>query len=284
MRKTKLIIVTGFLGSGKTSFLKFILEKYSMNYKIAVIQNEFSGLNVDAVELRNSSWRFELVEINNGSVFCVCQFPNFKEQLSLIHKQYNPDFVILEATGLADTLAIGTIFNNNPEYYLYKVVTVVDAVNYLISSKAVMSVNNQIKVADLILLNKADLVSEERVELIKTGLKNLNPNAVIYNSIFSEYPHFNIDEASEYSLKVTGELSQPNPEIVSEVFKENRAFTREELDRFINNLPSKLIRMKGYVKLTDNRSCSLQYVSGHLDIIMYDRPITRTELISISFR
>lgn len=284
MRKTKLLVVTGFLGSGKTSFLKFLLEKYSDNQKIAVIQNEFSGLNIDAVELKNTKWKFELVEINNGSVFCVCQFSNFREQLSLLHNDYNPDLVVLEATGLADPLAIGTIFNNNPEYFLYKIVTIVDAHNYMVASKAVMAVNNQIRVADVILINKCDLVIDSEIDVIKSKLNELNPSALIVESNYSEYRDFNLDEESESAIKSDGELSQPNPDIVSEVYRESRAFTVEELEGFIKNLPSQLIRMKGFIKLEGGRSCSVQFVSGQLDVKMNDNPVSRTELIKISYR
>lgn len=285
MKKSKLIIVTGFLGSGKTSFLKFLLGRYSGKYKLAIIQNEFSGSNIDAFELKNSKWKFELVEINNGSVFCICQFSNFTEQLNILKSTYNPDYIILEVTGLADPMAIGAIFNNNSDFYLSKIVTVVDAVNYIVARKAIMAVDNQIRVADLVLINKSDLIKNvSELEQIQNFIFELNPSVTIVTTYHSGYSDFTIEDENELKLRQSGNLSQPNPNIISEVFKTTNSMTKRELDSFILSLPDNLIRMKGYIKLENNKSCFVQYVMGKSDLLFSDNPVSGTELIKISFR
>ena len=70
MQKIPFHIISGFLGSGKTTFLKRIIDKYAGEYKIGIIQNEFAPANIDGAELKKSGKDFQLLEINNGSAFC----------------------------------------------------------------------------------------------------------------------------------------------------------------------------------------------------------------------
>ena len=102
-------IVTGWLGSGKTTLLKNILSKYGNKTRIAVIQNEFAPTGVDGKELKDTGQPFELIEVNNGSVFCVCQLDNFTEALDKLALDYNPDVIFLESSGLADPISIAEI-------------------------------------------------------------------------------------------------------------------------------------------------------------------------------
>ena len=77
MQKIPLHIISGFLGSGKTTLLKNILEKYSDTIKIGVVQNEFAPANIDGIALKKTGKNFNLLEIKNGSVFCVCLLSTF---------------------------------------------------------------------------------------------------------------------------------------------------------------------------------------------------------------
>ena len=109
MSKIPFHIISGFLGSGKTTFLKRILEQYSGEKKIGIIQNEFAPANIDGVELRKSGKDFNLLEINNGSVFCVCLLGDFVSSLEKFVDEYHPDDIIIEASGLSDTTSISEI-------------------------------------------------------------------------------------------------------------------------------------------------------------------------------
>ena len=72
VKKIPFHIISGFLGSGKTTFLKRVIAKYGGQVNVGIIQNEFAPSNIDGAELRKSGNDFHLLEINNGSVFCVC--------------------------------------------------------------------------------------------------------------------------------------------------------------------------------------------------------------------
>ena len=108
------LLVTGFLGSGKTTFLKRLLRNTPEDLKIAVIQNEFAPSNVDGEELMQSTdGAFELLEINNGSVFCVCLLGTFVRSLSEFMDVHHPDVVIMEASGLSDPAGIAELFQSD---------------------------------------------------------------------------------------------------------------------------------------------------------------------------
>ena len=284
MKKIKVRLVTGFLGSGKTSFLKFLLDRYSGRKRVAVIQNEFNGTGVDAKELQQGEWNFSLIEINNGSIFCVCQFSNLKEKLRELHSLYDPEMLVIEATGLADPLAAGALFNNDQHYYLSSVVCIVDAVNFNIASKAVRAVNNQIKAADKVLINKSDLVSQEELRQVREDVALINPFATILETSYSYFPGINMDDQESLFERPEGELSQFPPDVESEIIRNHKSMSLKELDEFMKSIPSNVIRIKGYIKLEEDKSCMIQYVMGRGEVKYLQKNISGTELVKISFR
>ena len=108
---TDLILISGFLGSGKTTLLKNLLSLHK-GKRIAVIQNEFAPSGVDGKELQLTDTSFKLVEINNGSVFCVCLLSNFIENITKLITEYNPEIIYLEASGISDPISICELLNN----------------------------------------------------------------------------------------------------------------------------------------------------------------------------
>ena len=105
-------LVTGFLGSGKTTFLKTIINNNINERKIAIIQNEFAPANIDGEDLKQLGKPFDILEINNGSVFCVCLLGEFITALKAFIETENPDLVILESSGLSDPIAISEILQS----------------------------------------------------------------------------------------------------------------------------------------------------------------------------
>ncbi|MBK6283442.1 MAG: hypothetical protein IPF54_13020 [Draconibacterium sp.] len=101
-----------FSGSGKTTFLKRIIDKYSDEYKIGIIQNEFAPANIDGAELKKSGKDFNLLEINNGSVFCVCLLGDFVRSLEKFIDEIQPEILIIEASGLSDTTSVAEVISS----------------------------------------------------------------------------------------------------------------------------------------------------------------------------
>ena len=178
-------MVTGFLGSGKTTFLKNIINHFSESMRIGIIQNEFAPGAVDGTELKSTGRLFKLLEVNNGSVFCVCLLGSFVKSLSDFVEVHQPDMIFMEASGLSDPIAVAEMLQGeklSEQVYLAHIWCIMDAANFDKLSKRLPRIQHQVRVADTVVINKTDLVSSNYDEIC-TWIKDLNPFAGIETSI-----------------------------------------------------------------------------------------------------
>ncbi|MBQ0059190.1 MAG: hypothetical protein KBS83_04430, partial [Lachnospiraceae bacterium] len=194
-KNMELFLISGFLGSGKTSFMRSVLTELP-NHKIGVIVNDFGSVNIDGKLLRNGD--LKLVEINNGSVFCACLKGGFIKTLAAF-LEVDVDYLFVEASGLADP-------DNMDEYlqavymltdkkgktkrrYSYRGnICVADAVNFLDYLDVFPVIENQARKSRFILLNKEAEISPEEKEELKAELERLNPEAFIYETNYGKVP------------------------------------------------------------------------------------------------
>lgn len=300
---SKVVLVTGFLGSGKTTLLKRILSEYSSNHTIAILQNEFADASTDSTELKMGNWRFELVEINKGSIFCICRYDNFREELSRLVAEKRPQLILIEASGLADPISVGVLLNNSDQFYLSHVIAVIDPFMFLRMSGYIRSINNQVKVADTILINKADRTNEEELEAVKDGLKSINPAANLLLTSYGEVTDgsgFTFDSIL-FGDETSGEdvnqplagrvpandnideyLHSPYENIHSNVFRTSVPVDYSVLIKFCKELPESVIRVKGFVNCSNGKSYLLQYMSGEGAALLTEcNTVSKTELIAI---
>jgi len=284
MSKIPFHLVTGFLGSGKTTFLKNFLSQYSDKMRIAIIQNEFAETGIDGKELQNGGWRFDLLEINKGSVFCVCLFSDFRQQLKSLVETHQPDVVLLEATGLADPIAIGELLMEEAlqeQLYLAKVWTIIDAQHYQ-KVKQMPAVKNQIVVADQLLVNKTDLISDAEKDLLEKELKGLNPLATI---TLTSYCKLVVNDLySEKQDLISGKPVGAMKDIRTQVFRTPYAVKRKNLDYLIATLNEDIYRLKGYIVLDNNEAVMIQCVFGKTTLTPVEKSMLSTEIISIGKR
>lgn len=261
-------LVTGFLGSGKTTFLKGILKKYASEKKVAIIQNEFAPANVDGAELKKEGGAFEILEINNGSVFCVCLLSNFTSSLKAFVEEHNPDMIFLEASGLSDPIAIAQLLDFEDlkkNMYLAKVWTIVDAANFLKQQALLKTVQHQVRIADVVIINKTDLSSNEQVEEVVKVVGSLNPFTKIIRSSYCDITDQELaiedihETVSEKTQDQNARLeSGGRPEIGVGVFRSSRGISREKLIQFIDIYSKKTIRIKGFAKLANGGGLAVQ--------------------------
>lgn len=252
----KFYLISGFLGSGKTTLLKNILKDWGSNRKIAIIQNEFASTGVDGKELNNASDNFKLVEINNGSVFCVCQLSNFIETIHQIMETYEPEIIFLESSGLADPISISELLMHQSfksKIHLEKIITIVDARNFTRGLNLMPRYKHQLMVADTILLNKVDLYDED-LSIIKSSIGKIAPFAGIVESKYckvdlntllkplEEKPNCSIYEGSKSSGKPT--------EVQAIVLRTSDKIEYSKLQEFVQFLKEDCIRSKGFVNVT----------------------------------
>lgn len=259
MSTIPLQLVTGFLGSGKTTFLKNYLEKFAGSRRIAVIENEFSALNIDARELKRLNDSFEILEINNGSVFCVCLLGSFAESLSVFIDQLRPDELIMEASGMSDPMSVGQIFQSpglKEKVYLDRVWCLVDAVNFCRMTRLNTRLNHQVQIADTVIINKTDLVTQSD-ESIDQLVKKLNPFAAILTASFAKIDFEWVKPAVKFYPAIeNAENFRPN--LQSQVIKSNRLISGNNLEKFMKRVAPDCIRGKGYINLDSGEKIFMQ--------------------------
>lgn len=283
MQKIPFHIISGFLGSGKTTFLKRIIDKYASEKKIGIIQNEFAPANIDGDELKKSGKDFNLLEINNGSVFCVCLLGDFVRSLEKFIDQCQPDIVIIEASGLSDTTSITEVISSGSlasKIYLASNWCIVDAQNFAKAGLMKQRVSHQIRMADFVVINKTDLV-KHGIDSIYSEIKKSNPFAKI-----KETTYCNIDfELGNSAINkfYFGEVkTMPRPDINSMVIKTGRKVSQESLHLFLNEWANKAYRIKGFVNLKEGKTAAVQCTFDSVEIIEVEDGFHPTELVALT--
>ncbi|MEJ8473146.1 CobW family GTP-binding protein [Roseibium algae] len=172
-------VLTGYLGSGKTTLLNRILTE-SHGQKYAVIVNEFGEVGIDNDLLVESDE--EIFEMNNGCICCTVRGDLIRTVQNLMKRRGAFDAIIVETTGVADPAPVAQTFFMDDDVRaaskLDAVVTVVDARHVLQRLKDTEEAADQIAFADVILINKTDLVSKEELSTVEARIQSLNPYAV----------------------------------------------------------------------------------------------------------
>ena len=276
-------LITGFLGSGKTTFLKTLL-KSANDRNILIIQNEFAPTGVDGTELKGEEQPFELIEINNGSVFCSCLMGNFIETLKKATAKYKPDIVYLEASGLADPSTLNQIVNEKELsrlVYLEGSVCIVDAINYEKALRRMPRVIQQIQIADFIVLNKIDLMVDGNLSALVNELKKINPIADIKATSFCKLDELPNLKLSQPKSNVFNPIGSPRPDLQSSVLKSVKKVKQTNLNDLISELHEISIRAKGFVNLDNGKTFLFQSVYDSLKIEEYPSFNGNTEFIVI---
>ena len=281
-------LITGFLGSGKTTLLGNLLNELSATKRIAVIQNEFAPSGIDGKELKRLNNDFKLVEINNGSVFCVCQLSNFVQNLLKLIEDYKPDFIFLEASGLADPISVVELLQTEElkdKVALDKSICLVDAPNFFKGLSSLVRFKHQIMVADKIIINKIDLF-EGNLADIEIKLRELNPFAEIIQTSYAEIAWSDLVAFSEKngsaSKRYIGKTSGGQPEIKTCVLRTHDKIKPQALQAFIAELQSDCLRIKGYLNLIDGRVMSVHSVYDEVEFKELKNYTGPSELIIFS--
>lgn len=175
-------VLTGFLGAGKTTLLNHLLTQ-NHGYKCAIIINEFGTIGIDNQLVIGADE--EIIELNNGCICCRVRGDLIKSLNGLIQKQKRFDYVLVETTGLADPVPVAHTFFQpqvTKTLRLDAIVTVVDAAHIEKELDDAPEPTRQIAFADVIVLNKADLVSPADLARIERRLRQLNKLAKIHRA------------------------------------------------------------------------------------------------------
>lgn len=189
MERKPVHIITGFLGSGKTTFLNHFV-KQRLPERIFVIENECGATNVDGALVMEDVE--EIVELTAGCLCCSLA-DGLLDVLEEAHKRRDQyDRMVIETTGIADPGSILQVFLDNPAveraFDLQQVICLVDAENlegWLHDTEEAL---RQVAVADVLLVNKVDIVSNDKLQTVKSTIGDINPNASVLTGSHGLFP------------------------------------------------------------------------------------------------
>jgi G3E family GTPase len=267
-------ILTGFLGSGKTTLVNRILKEQH-GHRVAVIENEFGEAGVDN-EILLSNEDEQIVEMNNGCVCCSVRGDLIRILGELKERRESGKLkferVIIETTGMADPGPVAQTFFVDEEignyYLLDSVITLVDAKHAPMQLTEFREAQEQVGFADRILMSKTDLVSDEEQAALRKRLVQMNPRAPIRNVHFGSTPldeildirGFNLNAVMELDPEFLEDAEHEHDEHVSSfVFRSDKPFNGVKLEDFLSGLVQaygpNMLRYKGvlYMKGNTNR-------------------------------
>lgn len=209
--KTPVTIITGFLGSGKTTLVNYILKEQN-TWKICVVENEFGEVSIDdGLVGENLAAKEDIITMDNGCVCCSIRGDLVRTFGMLVARRKDFDAIIIETTGVADPSPIIFTFNSNAllqdNFRIDSVVCLVDSKHvglHLDEKKPDGSINeaeNQIAFADRIVMNKLDLVTDEELEDLEDRIRSMNSFAHLIKTQRSRVPLDQILNLNSFSLE-----------------------------------------------------------------------------------
>lgn len=191
-------ILAGFLGSGKTTLVQYILQSPNHGRRIAVIENEFGGgqdgISIESMIARDGTQQLtDLIELPNGCVCCTVKDDLVTTLEALLDKRQDLDYILIESSGMANPGPIASIFwldeALESRLRLNGIVTLVDAVHISHQLEETEEAAQQIAYADRVILNKVDLVSDQKQEGAVDMIRSLHPTVPIQTTTFSQVPN-----------------------------------------------------------------------------------------------
>lgn len=184
--KIPVTLLTGFLGAGKTTLLNRIINS-DHGLRVAILVNDFGAINIDSqlvVDVKG-----DMVALSNGCICCTIRGDFVQAVRDVVNRDMPPEYIIVEASGVSDPIDVGLTFQSISQVAIDSVVTLIDAeqIRSLGREYEVLAMN-QIGVADIVILNKADLVDESQLAEVYRYVRKIIRDARIIESVQANVP------------------------------------------------------------------------------------------------
>lgn len=267
--KIKTIILTGFLGSGKTTLLSYLLNHDQFaGKKVAVLVNEFGKIPVDGALLPQGD--YYVAEIDKGSIFCICVKTDLLKNLTEIARDHTPDVLIIEATGLAEPCDFTVLLQTDElkeSYEKAATICVTDSINFPKLRGMMPAVRAQVQVADIVLVNKYDQISDDAFGDLEQSIIDINSGARIFKTEYSQFPLEEIDVFSSHNPVVCTDLEMCKPKLnapestSSCELKTDAAIIKQKFYEVMDKYRNNILRGKGIVTF-DTGELYVEVING----------------------
>ena len=274
-QSVNIIILTGFLGSGKTTFLQQLINFFfEKSIKIAVLMNEFGEIDVDGQLLDEKNYEYK--EVVGGSIFCSCKHDQFIDTVLFLLTK-NPVFLIIESSGISDPfhfyndLKIISQQLHSTKIRSINALGIFDGVGFFDLYESTQILKRQIAFSNILFLNKIDLINNDSVEEILQIMHSINKDAKIYRTKFCHLDTGEIetllslslsseifldDQSFEHMKKSNLTKPEEAPERIVLEIKPKDKLKREspkvgEIISFLQELIPITYRIKGYLSLKE---------------------------------
>lgn len=283
---TPVTIIGGFLGAGKTTLLNHILNN-NTSRNVAVLVNDFGKINVDAKLI--VSVEGEKISLANGCVCCTIRDDLLIEVEKLLSSENPPEHIVIETSGISKPLSVAETFINPSvqSFVDVRLISVLDA-DLVIDHQAEYHdlAFEQIRLADLVVINKTDLVSATQLSELKKRVEAIAARSRIWETKFGEIPlELIFDDLKSNAMKQILELSSDNSksqkhsfknEFDSWIYRSNENWSFNAIQRAVENLPNDIYRAKGIIKLDlETGDYGVLQITGRRSWLKLEEPISQ---------
>lgn len=280
-----LYLITGFLGSGKTSVINSLLSQLK-DKKVGLVLNDFGSITVDSHLVKGVSEVVASKSLSGGQIFCSCLSGSFvKSVVEMI--EYDPDYIIVEASGLAKPAPLLEIVSQITDQTDNRVIyggmmCVVDAERYHLLSQSLMTLEEQVVFSDWFIVNKSDLVSKERLDETISRIESLRPLAVVYTTSFGSLTTEMMKQFNEHKSLTPITLTDSTPydgwgthgRPKNCLFIPSLPYEISQIETLLTQVAPHMLRMKGFISLEqENKVLLVDVVGLHIKCGVVEKPV-----------
>ncbi|MFC4737148.1 CobW family GTP-binding protein [Bacillus daqingensis] len=267
MKQVEIIVLSGFLGAGKTTLLQQLLaHEKEQGRKIGVVMNEMGNVSIDSDSVPEDT---PLQELLNGCVCCTLS-DKLEIKLAGLVQDHDLDAIYIETTGVAhpvDVLhaSLSPMLANRLN--IKSVITLLDAVTWqkrqTLNIQMRQLISEQVKHADLVLLNKTDSVSTDEQRAIEAEIRGLNPDGNIVPTTFARVDPSELTAARKKVTRDHIKLHAADQlHIKTFVYTFSKPIDEEQFESFLRHMPDSIYRIKGYLRFQEGKTLLFQYSYG----------------------